>query len=91
MGVLACGRLDCPNIMCNRLVLGGEAYICNECYSELQEWKGTWKDVRVADVEGKIREFMASSPGTYKHSTDPESVQSEFDRLTGGASLREPE
>lgn len=33
MGVLACDRKDCKNVMCDRF--DGNHYICNECFEEL--------------------------------------------------------
>ncbi len=36
MGVLACDRCGCGNIMCDRLS-HFHGYICNECFSELCE------------------------------------------------------
>lgn len=34
MGVLACDRNNCENIMCDRISFK-EGYICNECFEEL--------------------------------------------------------
>ena len=51
MGVLACDRSNCDNIMCDR-VSYKYGYICDECYMEL--------------VESKLRniaDFMDSSKG----------------------------
>jgi hypothetical protein len=35
MGVLACDRRGCTNIMCDRLGPGG--YICDDCFKKLVE------------------------------------------------------
>lgn len=36
MGVLACDRVDCPEVMCDDLVLGHSRYICRTCRAELE-------------------------------------------------------
>lgn len=41
MGVLACGRSNCTNIMCDRLILEGTHYICEDCFQELLVAKQT--------------------------------------------------
>ena len=46
MGVLACDRSGCSNIMCDRLS-GEFGYICNDCFDEL-----------VDSQTGDIGEFM---------------------------------
>ena len=35
MGVLACDRYGCTNIMCDRLQKDGTWYLCHECFDEL--------------------------------------------------------
>lgn len=35
MGVMACSRRGCRNILCDKLILDYEKYICHECYDEL--------------------------------------------------------
>ena len=50
MGVLACDRAGCVNIMCDRLS-GHYGYICDECFEELVA-RGAMTD---------IANFMASS------------------------------
>jgi hypothetical protein len=61
MSVLACCRESCPNVMCDRLVMG--AYLCLECFRELAELKESWPEVMArSDVEDRIREFMATEP-----------------------------
>ena len=50
MGVLNCDRIDCENIMCDRMC--NDFYICNECFEELVTL-GT-------DVD--LDEFMGSTP-----------------------------
>ena len=88
MSVLACDRGNCPNIMCDRLILqgtrDGSRYICNSCYDELLEFKKTWEPPMTAqEVEAKIREFMATNPGAYRVFNDEGDIDAEFDKLTG--------
>ena len=51
MGVLACDRVDCENIMCNRFS-ETHGYICNTCFDELVQW----------GVETDIAVFMRALP-----------------------------
>lgn len=51
MGVLACDRNGCGNIMCGRFSYELQMYICNECFEELVETGAT------TDIES----FMNSS------------------------------
>lgn len=44
MGVLACDRGDCSNIMCNRLS-HEYGYICDECFEELVQ-RGILTDIK---------------------------------------------
>lgn len=85
MGVMACDRRECENVMCRKTVLDGDdlLYICDDCAEELNEWRDGWPaDTAVMDVRRLIKEFMDSEPGTYgSSSTDPEDVRCEFRRL----------
>jgi hypothetical protein len=60
-------------------------YICNECYSELLQYKDTWDDeiATTASIKRKIQDFMGTPPGTYNF-IPPCDVDEEFKRLTGG-------
>jgi hypothetical protein len=83
MGVMACERKDCDNVMCDRLMLRGTTYICNDCYAELLSWKKTWKDVGVKDVEWLIERFMfETTPGSTNIDNSQEAIDAEFDKLT---------
>jgi len=92
MGVMACGRRDCENIMCTRLILDHSAYICDECFEELLLRMGLSKErdseihaglpERMCPVElrRRIEDFMRTPKGTFLEVDTRE----EFDRLTGG-------
>lgn len=55
MGVLACDRYKCPNIMCDRLS-DIHGYICNECFEELKQLN--------PESDQDIGIFMMSQKGT---------------------------
>jgi hypothetical protein len=83
MSVLECGRVGCENIMCRRLILGNAAYICDDCYEELVQYKATWPSTMTKDkVRQLIIGFMESESSPIQ--VDEEGVDEEFRRLTGG-------
>jgi len=51
MGVLACNRVDCDNIMCDRYN-SEYGYICDECFEELV----------TLGIHADIKLFMRTSP-----------------------------
>jgi hypothetical protein len=66
MSVCACGRARCESIMCTRLVLDGHAYICGECFEELEQHKEDWPErLSVAQAKLRVSQFMQTEPGTY--------------------------
>lgn len=83
MSVLECDRRGCEHIMCSRLILDSTAYICGDCWSELQTYKESWPEtMTVAEVREHIEDFMYESPvGTYIKIKGCD-VDAEFDRLT---------
>jgi hypothetical protein len=90
MGVMACGRHYCRNILCDRLIFNGSRdesrCICDDCHAELLAWRQTWPEtVEVRDVHELIVYFMDhTTPGTMaKRESSPGGVQEEFERLTG--------
>ena len=89
VSVLACNRGDCENVMCDRLILGNSAYICNSCFIELVDWRKEWPDcLTKADVRRMIEWFMESPVGSYAklHADGEEDeIEKEFRYLTGGA------
>lgn len=88
MSAKYCARGNCPEIMCDRLILDSTRYICNSCYEELCRWQATWPETEVRRVASKIRDFMCSDPGDFEPQplppTDREAMDAEFKRLTGG-------
>ena len=84
MGVMACSRHGCGNVMCDRLICDGAYYICDECLVELKTYQATWKDreLTVLDVYDRVSLFMGSCPGQYKVLYSQE-IGTEFNRLIG--------
>jgi len=83
MSVLACGRRDCENIMCDRTILYGTAHLCNSCYAELVEWRQTWPaEMTAAQVRSHIDSFLRTPVGSQKVLTQ-EGIDEEFHRLVG--------
>jgi hypothetical protein len=56
MGVMACDRKNCENIMCDTLI--DESYICNECKEEFKQFASTGSLQPRRDLVVKFREFM---------------------------------
>jgi hypothetical protein len=72
--------------MCDRLILDGQAYICNSCWEELLEYKKQWpKNMFERTVRAAIEYFMyKTGPGKYlgMDSLNAEQIDREFERLT---------
>ena len=59
MGVMACDRKNCENIMCDTLI--DESYICNECKEEFKQYAVSDKSNNVQErreLIAKFRMFM---------------------------------
>jgi hypothetical protein len=83
MSVLRCGRYDCEEIMCTRMILDGDYYICEDCWQELLKYKNDWPEEMTAlEVKQAIVDFMHSPVGTY-HKMQSVDIDAEFKRLTG--------
>ena len=84
MGVMACDRRGCENIMCNRLILDGSKYVCGDCGEELDSLPQTaeWSErMTASEVRSAIEEFMDTPVGTYKV-LERDEILEEFKRLT---------
>ena len=83
MGVRACYRPKCRNIMCDVLFVGVEKYICSDCLEELRAFRKTWpREMFVGEVREKVRAFMCTEPGTYAVLGEDE-IEREFKRIVG--------
>jgi hypothetical protein len=63
MGVNACDRPGCKNILCYRIITTskGEYYICSECQSELEETVKHWpKELTKGAFFRRLDEFMST-------------------------------
>ena len=56
MSVLACERIGCRNIMCERLVDGH--YICNACAEEFRELAGDDCAIPINDMRRLFKKFL---------------------------------
>lgn len=72
MGVLACDRKGCENIMCDRHS-HKYGYICSECFDELKSNKSM-----------SISEFMASEKDNYAYSERGVKLEDIFKDKSGG-------
>lgn len=83
MGVIACDRSGCKNIMCDRLILDGTQHICEECYDELLLYKKEWPKVMTKrEIRDRIVGFMNTLLGSFT-TLKQSAIDEEFDRLTG--------
>lgn len=77
MGVLACSRYGCENIMCDLLVEGN--YVCNECAAEFRVSVND-KAMPLEQLREAFKLFMASEKP--KHSADRVTTVDDFLGLT---------
>ena len=88
MGVMACDRDGCPNIMCDKIILEGtrDGYlrICGDCWEELLFHGESFRlSATESWVEGQIRAFMRTEPRSYGPRGPRETTADIFKRLTG--------
>ena len=80
MGAMTCGRSNCGNVMCDRLIDG--RYICDDCWEELLVFKKTWpSEIRSGGVVELINEFMRTKVGTYGKILSGDDIETEFRSL----------
>jgi len=58
MGVMACSRAECENIMCDKYATEF-GYICNDCLQELKEYQKQHPGMTLTD----IKEWMSKPKG----------------------------
>jgi hypothetical protein len=87
MGVMACDRAGCEEILCSRLILNRSRYLCEGCWQELQDYKirmlreDAWRSAK--DVQDGIERFLEREQ-TFPAYSMRKSAEDEFDRLVGG-------
>jgi hypothetical protein len=89
MGVMACDRKGCNNIMCKIMTVDQEYYICNECYEEFNNHmkiKGMFKGYK-RELMKEIPEFMATEKKDNDHENDDCTKSEEEDGLVTIKSL----
>lgn len=60
MGVLACHRAGCRNVMCDNDLLGN--YICDDCVRDLKEQADSWPHrITRGELEDRINQFFKST------------------------------
>jgi hypothetical protein len=71
MGVLACDRKDCENIMCDTCI-DGRYYICYDCEKEFKEYliKENISPTTEGEIIREIEMFMATTKGVYNRGDD---------------------
>jgi hypothetical protein len=85
MGVLACDRPGCKNIMCDYVVLG-EFYLCGEChgylagYMDLLALQSTPPWTREGIVR-EIRRFMGATASRHARANPDRMVREVFDEV----------
>lgn len=83
-----CERDACSKVLCDRLILEGSCYLCDDCYQELLEAKKHWPPNTTAwRVRLLIEEFLRRFPPNILVYPDcylsiRKTVDEEFERLT---------
>lgn len=70
MGVLACNRNECRNIMCDTYVEEINSYICNECQDEFITYLNSKglnnKQMTSNEITEELIKFMMTKKDTYQ-------------------------
>ena len=70
MGVLACDRKECSNIMCDTYIEEINSYICNECQDEFVTYlnsKSLNKEQMTSyEIIEQLKVFMETKKDTYQ-------------------------
>jgi len=71
MGVLACSRSNCGNIMCDTYV-DGIGYICGECRGEFKEYldRNNLDPTNEAEIKEHLSVFMETDKDAFTISED---------------------
>lgn len=83
MGVMACDRGNCPNIMCELMLDVGQDcyYLCSDCDKELQQAKNEWpRPMTLAALHDHVRAFMKTNPGS-ETELDEDGIDAEMERM----------
>lgn len=90
MGVMHCDRYKCKEILCRRLVLDGQFYVCEGCWDELLRLKSTWEPgLTKGEMRQHIEDFLETAPGASSLLDTREALDEAFEELTRGPILEE--
>ncbi len=88
MGVMACERDGCDNILCDsllRLKVDGthyQLYICRDCLEELQANKATWQPpMTMREVHEAVWNFMNEFKGPISNAEGRAEIEAVFQRI----------
>jgi hypothetical protein len=72
MGMCACDRRSCNNIMCDILICHNKYYVCVECYNEITDYFKNLKfEIRPHEVEDLIEKFLnEETSGRFRQSEE---------------------
>ena len=90
MSVMRCDRHKCEEILCRRLVLDGQFYVCEGCWDELLRLKSTGgPGMSKGEMRERIAEFLTTASGSYLTLDTREALDEAFEELTRGPILEE--
>jgi hypothetical protein len=85
MSVMACGRIDCENVLCDTLLRlkSRESYICSECLLELKASRAMWpRSMTIDEIHEAVEEFLTTPKNSVIPLHDDE-VEDEFKHIIG--------
>lgn len=68
MGVMACDRTDCENIMCD-ICIAGRYYVCRDCAHEFKELCGEEPQLK-SKIGEQFVQFMATPKSPFDGAND---------------------
>ena len=84
MSVMRCNRTGCDAVMCDRLILDGTAYICDDCWKLLLAFKAKWpEELTAEEIRDKVDWFMAMPNSMMTITLRGAEIDAEFNRLCG--------
>lgn len=90
MGVMACSRMHCDNIMCDTYIDGGIGYICHDCQSEFKEYfdKQNIVSITQGEIHRDLKMFMETTKG-YSNGNSEMDVDAFFKLYQGDKQIKE--
>lgn len=78
MGVMACGRVGCDNILCD-IYMDDHGYICADCLDDLNALKRNTP----GHLRGSVYDFIEKFMDSPKSRSGSDDFDVEFDHVTG--------